>query len=166
MGHLLEKFYPYLPVSVQNLGISLYGLAWRRERLGGNFDEEVRAFQKRERWTDERLMNFAEQGIRETLVHAFETVPYYQRVWRAAGITQSDLKWMTIANLSRLPVTPKEHLRAEPQAFVARDVARRKLRRYYSSGSTGTPITAICTASEHRRFIAAREARSFKWAGS
>jgi len=50
---------------------------------------------------------------------------------------------------------------------VAQDVARsEKLQSYHSSGSTGTPITAICTPDAHRKFIAAREVRSFGWAGA
>ncbi|MDB6021898.1 MAG: phenylacetate--CoA ligase family protein [Pedosphaera sp.] len=167
MAHPLEQFYPWLPVPLQNLGISLFGLAWRHERLGGEFEREVRGFRQRELWTGERMQNHVETKLRHTLTRAFHQVPYYQRVWRANGIERFDLARMTMAGLVRLPITPKEDLRAEPESFVARDVAgANSLRRYYSSGSTGTPITAICTAREHRRFIAAREARSFGWAGS
>ena len=167
MAHPFERFYPYLPVVMQNLGISLYGLAWRRERLGGEFKEYVREFQRRELWTAERMQKHVERKLQQTLIHAFEAVPYYRQAWRAAGVSRFDLECMTVAGLAKLPVTSKEHLRADPDAFVAEDVARKlKLCRYQSSGSTGTPITAICTANDHRRFIAAREARSFAWAGS
>jgi phenylacetate-CoA ligase len=37
---------------------------------------------------------------------------------------------------------------------------------YSSSGSTGTPIRAICTKGGQQRFAAAREARSYRWAGT
>lgn len=166
MAHPFEKIYPYFPVPLQNLGISLYGLMWRHERLGGDFDEQVRGFRVRESWTEERLRQYVEKKLRLMLLHAFETVAYYQRAWEEAGVTRSDLQWMTLNELRKLPVTPKEHLRANPDSFVSGKSSRRSLRRYHSSGSTGTPITAICTAREHRLFMAAREARSFRWAGS
>jgi len=167
MAHLLERLYPHLPVPVQNLGLSLYGLVWRHERLGGHFEEYAEGFRQRELWTVERMRDYIETQLRQVLLNAWEEVPYYQRAWKAAGVTRPDLERMTVAQLAGLPVTPKERLRAGPEAFVAGKIARRRrLHRYHSSGSTGTPITAICTADDHRRYIAAREVRSFGWAGS
>src|SRR4051812_20946084 len=112
MAHPLERFYPYLPVAMQNLGITLYGLAWRHERLGGEFKEHVRKFQRRESWTAERMQQHVERKLQQVLVRAFETVPYYRQAWRAAGVSRFDLECMTVAGLVKLPVTPKEHLRA------------------------------------------------------
>jgi phenylacetate-CoA ligase len=74
---------------------------------------------------------------------------------------------LTPEELPALPVTPKQDLRHDPEAFVATGArGASRLLRYATSGSTGTPITAICTADGHRRFLAAREVRSFGWAGA
>jgi phenylacetate-CoA ligase len=167
MASKLERLYPYVPVFVQNLGISLFGLAWRRERLGGRFEEYVAAFQERENWDAERFGAHVQAELQRTLLHAFAQVPFYRDRWSKAGISVADLQRMTVRGLSRLPSTPKRDLRLAPESFVAQNVAtREKLQRYYSSGSTGTPITAICTSDAHRRYIAAREVRSFGWAGT
>lgn len=167
MGHPLEKIYPYVPVWAQNLGISLYGLGYRRERLGGRFAEYVNQFRERDRWTPDRMAEHVQTKLRRMLLHAFDEVPYYQHSWTTAGFKRADLAWLTIQDLPSLPVTPKDAIRTAPDAFVARNVAAtQKLLRYSSSGSTGTPITAICSADGHRRFIAAREVRSFGWAGA
>lgn len=167
MGSSLEKLYPWVPVPLQNLGISMFGLAWRHERLGGCFSRFVEEFERRDRWSTRTMETYVNQQLRATLVRAFHHVPYYRRKWQEAGITQSMLERFTTRDLSKLPTTPKEDLRRAPESFVAQDAARhQKLRRYFSSGSTGTPITAICTADDHRRFIAAREVRSFGWAGA
>jgi phenylacetate-CoA ligase len=165
MAHPLEHFYPYLPVWAQNLGISLYGLAYKRERLGGQFEHCVRAFRAREQWTAERLSDYTDRELRRVLLRCFDSVPYYAAAWKAHGVTRSRLERVTAAELPSLPVLPKRDLRQDPDAFVAATTPRRALLRYYSSGTTGTPITAICTAADHQRFIAAREARSFQWAG-
>ncbi|HUJ10914.1 MAG TPA: hypothetical protein VL171_12900 [Verrucomicrobiae bacterium] len=167
MAHSLERFYPFMPAWAQNVGISMYGLSYRRERLGGDFKQHVAGFRERDCWSPEQMHTYVDQQLRSVLIHAFEQVPYYQSSFKARGIARLDLSQMTAADLPKLPVTPKSDLRAMPDAFVAQDIAsREKLHRYHSSGSTGTPVTAICTSDGHRRFIAAREARSFGWAGS
>jgi phenylacetate-CoA ligase len=167
MASPLERFYPYVPVFAQNLGISLFGLAWRQERLGGRFAEYVAAFQERERWDEPRFQEHTNAELRKVLLHAFNHVPFYRRRWSEAGIQTGDLEQITVPDLPKLPITPKQELRKSPDAFVAEDVAARcRLKRFHSSGSTGTPITAVCTSDGHRRFIAAREARSFGWAGT
>jgi phenylacetate-CoA ligase len=81
-------------------------------------------------------------------------------------LRREDVERITPESLSVLPATPKNDLRSDPDAFLARDVPRRTLHRYFSSGSTGTPIKTYCTSDAHRGFIAAREVRSFGWAGS
>jgi phenylacetate-CoA ligase len=167
MSSTLEMFYPVVPVWAQNLGVSLYGLAWRRERLGERFDQYVREFRERDAWPAERLNQYLEAELRRVLTRAFAEVPYYARRWRAAGIGAGDLVRFSLSDLRRLPTTPKQDLRENPEGFVSGVVrGSARLHRYHSSGTTGTPITAICTTDGHRRFIAAREARSFGWAGT
>jgi phenylacetate-CoA ligase len=166
MGSPLEILYPLVPVWAQNLGISLYGVGWRRERLGGRFEEYVDAFREREKWQEEQFQNHLDTQLRKVVQGAFLEVPYYAKAWRSAGITAKILADLTVVSLERLPITPKAALRAQPGEFVSRAFAGQRLHRYHSSGTTGTPITAICTSDGHRRFTAAREARSFGWAGT
>jgi phenylacetate-CoA ligase len=155
-----------MPVWVQNLGISLYGYLWSRERLGGAFPLYVEGFTSRESWGAERFEVHLRDQLRKVLAHSLAEVPYYAKVWRELGVEASDLGHFQLADLARLPPTPKQALRHTPGEFIARDVAlRRRLRRYYSSGTTGTPVTVFCTVDGHRQFRAAREARSFRWAG-
>jgi phenylacetate-CoA ligase len=163
----LEHLYPIMPVWAQNLGISIYGLKWRAHRLGGRFGHYVKEFREREGWSPERFRQFQDDELRQVVNRAFREVPYYQSVWISKGITPEDLANLKVSDLPNVPLTPKSDLRADPEAFVSRVTARsQRLYHYFSSGTTGTPITAICTSDGHRRFIAAREARSFGWAGT
>lgn len=166
MGHPLERFYPYVPVWAQNLGITLYGCMYRRERLGGRFKEHVRGFQQRDRCSKQEMQAYVDSSLRSVLTLAFDHVPYYRRTWQAAGLTRSDLAEFQQSDLVRLPLTPKEDVRKDPEAFLAGNTRKRNLHSYYSSGSTGTPIRAIYSTDAHRRCFAAREVRSFGWAGS
>jgi phenylacetate-CoA ligase len=108
---------------------------------------------------------YTDGELRRILLRAFDLVPYYSRAWRARGISRTRLEKFTAADLPSLPVLPKLDVRADPASFVARDIPPRKIHRYYSSGTTGTPLTSFCTSADHQRFFAAREARSFQWAG-
>ena len=167
MGSALQSLYPFVPVWAQNLGISIYGLHWRAHRLGGQFDRYVAEFRERETWSPERFAEYLNDELRKTLTRAFQEVPFYQRTWSSSGFSADDLQQFEAQDLSKLPVTPKSALRKGPLDFVSRAVSEsQRLHRYFSSGTSGTPITAICTAEDHRRFIAAREARSFGWAGT
>jgi phenylacetate-CoA ligase len=167
MGHLASDIYPYLPVWLQNLGISLYGYGWKHERLGGRFGDYVQEFKERERWSSDRFEQYLVCQLRSVLANAYTQVPYYARAWRALGLEEGDIRRFQLADLARLPATPKQHVRQWAADFATRDSrCRRDLRRYCSSGTTGTPITAIYTVDGHRLSVAAREARSFGWAGT
>src|SRR4029077_13407613 len=118
-------------------------------------------------WPKDLMQEFLQQQLRSVVSHAFREVPYYSHRWRSAGLHFSDLERLNLSDLSKLPLTPKRDLVGNANSFVAQDIVReKKLHRYHSSGSTGTPITCVLSAQDHQRFIAAREARSFGWAGT
>src|SRR5436189_5799331 len=112
MAHFLERFYPLVPAPLQNLGISLYGLAWKQGRLGGQFPRYVSEFRKRDRWSAQQMQAYLKTEVRRLLCHAFDHVPYYQSAWRKAGVTRRTLAQMELDQLSSLPQTPKQDLRA------------------------------------------------------
>jgi phenylacetate-CoA ligase len=167
VNRLNSWIYAHAPVWLQNAGISIYGLRYRRERLGGEFDRYVREFSERESWNAARFEEYLAAELRRVLLHAQATVPYYRQRWAAAGIGPDRLRRFHPGDLVRLPLTPKSDLRDRPAEFVSEQAGPlRRLHQYFTSGSTGTPVTIYCTSDDHRRFIAAREARSFRWAGA
>ena len=159
--------YARSPLWLQNVGLSLYGLSYRHERFGGEFNRYVDEFRSRDRCSIPQLEAYVEKQLATILLQAFDEVPYYRQQWSAAQIQRADLPGLGTSGLHRLPITPKTDVRESPEAFVSEVAAKRGgLHRYYTSGSTGTPITAICSSDDHRRFFAAREVRSFGWAGT
>ncbi len=163
----LEKIYPYVPVWAQNIGISLYGFAYYDERFGGDFEKYTADFKKRDRISPQEMDAYVEERLREVTLQAFRNVPYYRERWGKAGISFSALTRITPGKLPSLPITPKKDLRLHPKLFLAEDRSRKfKLHQYDTSGSTGTPIACFYTSQDHRKFMAARQARSFAWAGT
>src|SRR5262245_3376259 len=142
---VLEQVYGVLPTWAQNVAISLYGLSWRAERLGGRFQSYVNEFRERETWPRERFDAYVESELRQKLLKAYDEVPYYRERWRSAGIRRADMAAMRPTDLRELPITPKQDLRRQPSLFLAESAqrGRQKIHSYFSSGSTGTPIRSF-----------------------
>jgi phenylacetate-CoA ligase len=158
--------YQRSPVWLQNLGITLYGMGYRCERLGGEFPRYVQGFIERESWPRRRFDEHVLTSLRALLIRAASEVPYYRARWAEAGV-DTRFGSFELSDLASIPVTPKRDVRDNPESFLAASAgAPGRLHHYYTSGSTGTPITVYCSSDDHRRFIAAREARSFAWAGA
>jgi phenylacetate-CoA ligase len=135
--------------------------------MSGDYNRYVDGFRGRDRWPEDKMVAYVDAELNRILLHAFDHVPYYARRWKQAGITRSDLSRLGASNLSRLPITPKTDLRLRPESFVAEKARQsERLTKYYSSGSTGTPVTTIFSADVHRKTVAGREVRSFGWAGT
>jgi hypothetical protein len=52
------KYYSYLPLFLQNLLISFYGLYWKRRRFGGIFKSELIGFRHREKYTEDEIITY------------------------------------------------------------------------------------------------------------
>jgi phenylacetate-CoA ligase len=166
MKALLQRVYPHVPVLLQNAGISAYGYVYKRERFGPAFQPTLQAFAERDRWDVEQMRDYTNGALRSVLRRAYDA-PFYREHWTQAGVSRRDLDDVTTDSLARLPSLPKDELRRNPMGLVPdRGAPRGPLLSYFSSGSTGTPIKAICTRRGQQRFAAAREARSYNWAGT
>jgi phenylacetate-CoA ligase len=166
MRTLLDRVYPYVPVPLQNAGISAFGYVYRRERFGPAFLPALEGFEARDRWDPDRMEEYTTAALRQVLRRAFD-VPFYREEWSRAGVKPEHIDDISARSLDRLPLLRKESLRKSPMAFVPDQGARVKgILTYLSSGSTGTPIRALCTRVGQQRFAAAREARSYRWAGT
>jgi phenylacetate-CoA ligase len=87
--------------------------------------------------------------FRKQAVRAAAETEYYRGVFDAAGV---DPKRMRFEDIRRFPMTPKEHLRDQPHAFV-RSGARPFLRAT-TTGTTGWPTTVYFSEREFRTLVA------------
>ena len=78
--------------------------------------------------------------LRRLLGHAYETVPYYRKLFDAAEFVPGQCE--SLDALHQIPVTSKATLRqSEPRDLISTDYQPRDLEADCSSGSTGTPFT-------------------------
>lgn len=156
----LSGLYSNLPVWAQHSAISLYGYYWRYLRFGPGYNDDVREFTSRERWTEEQWQAWQAIELTKVLSAASQHVPYYRNTW-----TSSQKLAAKAGQLRELPLLEKEPLRSSPHQFLRHDVNPRGVQVFHTSGSTGTPIAAHFTLRELRRTMALREVRSLGWAG-
>jgi phenylacetate-CoA ligase len=162
-----ENLYAHLNVSGQNALLSMYGLIYKHRRLGTHFRPFVEEFRKRDRWSNSLMQAYLDENLRRILLHAWDEVPYYKDRWYSSGLSRHRLAHFQLQDLNCLPVTPKADLRLKPLSFIASAAARhRRPLREMTSGSTGEPVVVTSTPELQQAFLAAREERSFGWAGT
>ncbi|MCC7446403.1 MAG: phenylacetate--CoA ligase family protein [Anaerolineae bacterium] len=165
MSGLADELYQHAPVFAQHLMVSAYGLWWKQQRFGGQFAAECNRFRSRERFSAEAWRDYTHQQLRALLLHAFTSVPYYQRAWQGLGLTKDQLLKFTIDDLVNLPTLTKATARDDPESLLVNGKPDKRHRVFYTSGSTGTPIATYWLPEEHQRSLALRETRSCGFAG-
>ena len=154
-----DRLYAYLPVWGQNLAVSTFGYYWHILRFGGNYGLFEDGYRQRDKFTIEEWQDYQRSQLRLLMAEAVEHVPHYQRTWNEA-----QKKAALNGELSELPLLEKQTIRNAPQDFINPTISGRKLT-FYTSGTTGTPVSAIYTISDLRDSLAVREVRSANWAG-
>lgn len=102
------------------------------------------------------------ERLKATLRHAFETVPYYGRVWKAAGVHPTDVR--TLDDLKHFPVLTKADIRAHERELLSTRFDPATLLVKRTSGSTGVPLT-IRIDEAGKQWKAACTLRSDEWSG-
>lgn len=165
MASKIEKLYSFLPVWVQNIGISAYGYVWQKRRFGGVFEEELKGFKERDSYTEQQWKEYQTTELRKLLIHAFETVPFYHEKYSKAGFTAEDFKKFELSDLSKLPYLEKDELRQFGKTTLMSSKKSPDGEYYSSSGSTGTPTSIYFSKTMHQKWSAGFEARIRNWAG-
>lgn len=109
----------------------------------------------------EEIKRFQEQKLCELLEYLQRYSPFYKARFKAQGIDITTIR--TLEDLAHLPVTTKEDLQKENDAFLC--VPRKKIIDYVTtSGTLGDPVTFALTDKDLER-LAYNEAISFACSG-
>lgn len=158
-----EQVYRVSPPWLQNVGVTLFGLSWRLRRFGPGFRRALREAKERETFDSSQWRDYQTNQLRRLLLSASENVPYYRERYRKLGVMERDLRNFSLEDLPSLPLVSKQDIRPNAEAFVSRNA--RRMHRYLTSGSTGTPLTVYMSPRTRRRWEGLYEARCRNWAG-
>lgn len=160
-----SSLYKILPVSGQNIAVSLFGLGWKKRRFGGVFESELVKFKERESFSADQWHVFQTQALKRLLIHAYHTVPFYKQAFIRHGLNINQLEKLTASRMSALPILEKNDLRQFGTTTLVSSSPERKGEFFASSGSTGTPTQILFSHAMHQRWSAAFESRIRHWAG-
>ncbi len=102
------------------------------------------------------------ERLKIQLNHAFETVPYYRRVWTAAGVHPSEVK--SFDDFRNFPVLTKSDIRAHGDELISEQYRTAKVRVKSTSGSTGVPLV-VKLDEPGAQWKAACTLRADEWSG-
>ncbi len=158
----VSSVYQRVPVMVQNVFATGYGLRELPRRHAGRFRLEVADLEQREWLSAQELAADQMSRLRATLLWSAERVPYYRRLFTELGLDPLD--FTSIGDLSQLPLLDKEVVRSDPEDFLP-DPPRPRLVAQTTGGTTGTPLRYWATYDAVQINYATYEARCRRWAG-
>ena len=98
-------------------------------------------------WSKEQFRGFQNRALCRLVQHAYDSVPYYRRLFDREGLKPGDIRGT--GDLGLIPVTQRDHLQSLPaQEVVARGYNHRNLVVRRTSGSTGAPASIRRTRPE------------------
>lgn len=165
MKSILEQIYFKLPLVLQNLAVSLFGIHWYNRRYGGVFKKELLECRKREFYNQEQWVLYQEEQLRFLLMHAYDTVPYYKKLFIENGITKTELKTFTIDHITSIPFLNKDTFRKLGTTAMLSSKLEPHGEYLASSGSTGTPTMIRMSKRMQQTYYAFVESRMNNWAG-
>jgi phenylacetate-CoA ligase len=132
----------HLPYPLQQPLRYIYGALPARIRYGRVFWESYNFLKESQWWSREKLEEYQMQQLSQLLNHAYENVPYYQRVFDERGLKPKDIQ--NLDDLRKLPYLTKEIIQENLPELVARNYPESKLQYVTTGGSTGQPLGLYC----------------------
>ena len=121
--------------------------------MGRTVLKRLKFLEKSQWWSQNKLIAYQNKKLRKLIKHVYVNVPYYNELFKKRGLLPTDIQ--TIDDLNKLPILTKEDIRNNfPDRIVARNIPRRKLLHFASSGSTGEPLRYYKTPESYSYRIA------------
>lgn len=148
----LEQIYLRLPIALQNLSCTLEGLRLQQKRYGGGFRRRLEQAEARELMSEEQLLEYRDNRIRNFVRHCVSNVPYYRNKFYELGASTGDIRGLE--DLRYLPILTKREVQEQSSEFVSDDVSQYGCDSVHTSGTTGSGL----------KFLMTHEALEEQWA--
>ena len=132
------NIYKKSPAVIQNLFLTGRGAIYNLLRQGRTFNKVYSELESTEYLDSPRIRELQNRRLNLLLQHAYENVPYYNRLFNRLGILPSDIE--TIEDLGKLPFLTKEDVRRNPKDFLTRDAKKFLLKKSFTNGTSGKPL--------------------------
>lgn len=89
-------------------------------------------------WTKEKIETYQREQLRKLLIHSYEHVPYYQKLFDTIGFSPYDFK--DFEDLQKIPFLTKEIIRENLQDLKAQDYPEYAFTYMTTGGTTARPL--------------------------
>ena len=127
-----------LPYTVKQPFKYIYSVLPEQWRLGKTFRDTYNFLQESQWRSKKELENYQMQQLSKLLHHAYENVPYYQKIFNERGLTPKDIQ--NFDDFKKLPYLTKEIIRDNLHDLTARNYPKSTLEYVTTGGSTGIPL--------------------------
>lgn len=132
--NLFWKFFPIIKPIVH--------LIPQKARYGGkDYMKTLNFINETEYLSDEKRYNLQVKLLKDLLVHAYETVPYWKRLFDK--IDFSPYKLSEIYHIEKIPLMTKKVLKENFDSLKSRNFNSANSHYEYSGGTTGTPVAIL-----------------------
>ena len=149
---LTHLIYDNSPVWVQNLFCTYVGYQNRKKRYTRRFYELLDELAETEWWSHGDLVTLQNERLRNLIVHAYRTVPYYREVMDKLKLKPEDIR--TVEDLPKLPVLERQTIRERFEDLISTEADSADRISGHTSGTTGSAM----------KLLFSREALAFEFA--
>ncbi|WP_323750784.1 hypothetical protein [Marinobacter sp.] len=158
----IQNLYLSLPVSVQNILVSIYGIGIYRQRYGFGSRKFDKCLNVSQYYSQEQMRDYQDKKFLYIAKLSIRYVPFYRDWAKRNNVELDDFK--SIKDLKYFPVIEKKQIQESPGSFISDRHRDRKLIELSTSGSTGTPLKIYCD-QKTRTFHYAFFTRVRSWYG-
>lgn len=89
-------------------------------------------------WSLDQLQAWQDERLACLIAHAYNNVPYYQRVMHERGLRPADI--VCVNDLIKLPILAKSIVRQEREALISQNIDPQRIKLNSTGGTTGEPL--------------------------
>lgn len=129
---------------------------------GSQVVTELRRMRRNDFLSEDEIRHIQNAKLQKLIVHCYETVPYYTRLFKRIGITPDQIKCRE--DLSVLPVLTKQIIRENYDDLFSTAISTSRRHIASTGGSTGTPLRFCIDMAEWSSWKAST-LRAWEWYG-
>lgn len=129
----------HLPYIIKKPAKIIYNYIPDIYKYGKKFRKSCDFLQESQYWSKEKLENYQLEQLHKVIEHAYNNVPYYNRVFNERGLAPKDIK--DFNDLKKLPYLTKDIVRENMNELIATNYDKKKLKYVTTGGTTGKPMS-------------------------
>jgi phenylacetate-CoA ligase len=134
-------------------------ICWKNNNKTPYYLTELR---KSQFWPKEDIEKLQLKKIKNLISYAYKNVPYYKKILNENHLHPTDIT--DFKDVQKIPILNKNQIRQNLDALISTNVDKKNIRKDFTSGSTGEPLT-IYKDKNYSEYTKADQYRSYEFSG-